>query len=548
MPAGSYDGFWLHPAVELRDNVLDKDGGRGVFVKRDLLEGQQELQVGTLVLAETTLLHATSYEKLVQSMNRVASSTTTPASSDSARTGEGGDVISQKRPLLEALHPVGKGRHQEKISHNWHQADNLLSISSGEIDKRRWRNGAGRFAREIEAIEEKQKSGSSQINPTSDGENSTSLTAYLDHQLSLEQVKSFWSGDEASSRRSTSLSSARTGDVEASREEETGDEAEPVLGLWPTASLINHNFTAPNVARSFCKIISSTGKTESRTSEDPPHDQPELLEKVIVEYRLIRKVGRGEEILDNYLDLSSHFKKRQEIEVTQHRLRKSGCKPDALDHPKAEEFQAAYTELSAPCGDDHYEKIQSCFGLLGVMAELQDMEEVKEKQSSCCVAAEQQQAAKFSDETSAASPGSSTTCSSPEKLSTSSKGPLLKEQSSTSDDEHDGTKSDGDHLHGDAEEEEETPQKFSDPAGYFVFLDFAKTLYAEGFADEAVNTASRALDVVLGREPYSFHSCQVLCCIAKWLEEQDGGSPDAIAMKNLRDEHLKVVFGPGALL
>lgn len=73
------------------------------------------------------------------------------------------------------------------------------------------------------------------------------------------------------------------------------DDSGPI-GLWPTGSMINHSFTRPNVARSFVQ--------KSRA----------------VQYRAIREIHPGEELLDNYLDSCSSYVDRARIMRNQHGL------------------------------------------------------------------------------------------------------------------------------------------------------------------------------------------------------------------------------------
>jgi len=95
---------------------------------------------------------------------------------------------------------------------------------------------------------------------------------------------------------------------------------EPMVGLWPVASLINHSFNRPNVCRTF------------RMKDDVAW----------VQYRTTREVEDGEEILDNYLDLRAPFSQRTEVEEKQHGLR---SEKDCFDSARADEILAAHAHL-----------------------------------------------------------------------------------------------------------------------------------------------------------------------------------------------------------
>jgi len=86
------------------------------------------------------------------------------------------------------------------------------------------------------------------------------------------------------------------------------------IGLWPCGSLINHSFLGPNVARSF----------EQNSKK--------------VQYRAIRPLHAGDELLDNYLDSCCSHAERVRTMRDQHGL----VEPrDALDCPQTVLAEAA---------------------------------------------------------------------------------------------------------------------------------------------------------------------------------------------------------------
>lgn len=95
-----------------------------------------------------------------------------------------------------------------------------------------------------------------------------------------------------------------------------------ILGLWPKGSLINHNFSRPNLARSFLV------KEECALAGG-------WQEVLYVQYRCIRAVHAGEEMLDNYMALTSTFCGRVEVEHAQHNMI---CRRDEFDHPRTPEW------------------------------------------------------------------------------------------------------------------------------------------------------------------------------------------------------------------
>lgn len=108
-----------------------------------------------------------------------------------------------------------------------------------------------------------------------------------------------------------------------------------ILGLWPKGSLINHKFGRPNLARSF-------------VVKEEPGPEGSWHEVLYVQYRCIRTVCAGEELLDNYMDLLSPFSRRLEVERNQHGMM---CRPDELDHPRTPEWlqrASAGLEASSP--------------------------------------------------------------------------------------------------------------------------------------------------------------------------------------------------------
>eukprot|EP00397_Hematodinium_sp_SG-2012_P035362 GEMP01038032.1.p1 GENE.GEMP01038032.1~~GEMP01038032.1.p1 ORF type:complete len:329 (+),score=65.91 GEMP01038032.1:157-1143(+) len=82
----------------------------------------------------------------------------------------------------------------------------------------------------------------------------------------------------------------------------------PIVGLWPNASLINHDFRRPNVTRTF--------RTDGAD--------------MWVQYRAIREIASGEEVFDNYLDLRCAFEHRMKVERDQHGIE---SERDGFDEP-----------------------------------------------------------------------------------------------------------------------------------------------------------------------------------------------------------------------
>lgn len=103
------------------------------------------------------------------------------------------------------------------------------------------------------------------------------------------------------------------------------------VGLWPTASLINHNFNCPNVTRTF------------KEAEDGP--------EWVVQYRTIREIAEGEEILDNYLDPRSSYAQRVSVERDQHGI---SSRRDEFDAPSImiEQIMKSFDEIKADYAAD----------------------------------------------------------------------------------------------------------------------------------------------------------------------------------------------------
>lgn len=519
-----YDGFWLHPQVELRTGVVDKDGGRGVFLKRQPSTVHREtaglrLAPGTLLLAETALLRAETYEKMVAKMRAKLKSCSSSSKVEQISSSSEEQLTLPPRPagrtsegeLLRLMHPVGVTGIREKIEHNWHTADGELDPFTGFLDPLRIRSGHG-LAREIAAVEEDAAKPLGPAEEDGDGELMTSappedLREYSRHRLSAGEVEKLWKQHQGAKA-----------DVDVDVD---------VLGLWPVASLINHSFARPNVARSFSKVV--VVETESESEPRPG------VVKLIVQYRLIRELRPGEEVLDNYLDLACAFPKRYQVEHEQHKIAASRCTPDAFDGGEStEEFLAAYEEIkqqeqlllakegeARPLqGEAEEQKIEMLFGLCGAIAEAMDLggevelESAEEVESGDSFHAKE---AQFGDAD--ASPGSTAT-------SASSEG-------------------------GDVGGEVGDAAPYRDPAAYPILVEFGKALFGLGFLGEAVNMGCRALQLVLAREDFSFHSCLVLAALCHWMsggkegrgEEKGGTSEELEAMEKLRNKHFRIVFG-----
>jgi len=105
----------------------------------------------------------------------------------------------------------------------------------------------------------------------------------------------------------------------------------PFVGLWPTASLINHSFNRPNVTRTF------------KEAEDGP--------EMVVQYRTIREIAEGEEILDNYLDPRSTYVQRLSVERGQHEI---PSRRDEFDAPPImiEQIMKSFDEIKADYAAD----------------------------------------------------------------------------------------------------------------------------------------------------------------------------------------------------
>ncbi|CAD7934720.1 unnamed protein product [Amoebophrya sp. A25] len=674
-----YEGFWLHPAVELRGQVSQRDGGRGVFVSS--LAGQP-LPEGTLVLAETALLLADSYEDLLHRMkslqdqsfartccaNEDYNEERTTRSTDPRpevdhvveqlqaedrleRRQQRKDLVIKEQNLLAAMHPCGFGRFREKIQHNWHSADGMLL--EGVVSRTQFRttnleteiakeeelyanSSSGRAealarssspslllegaeglencgdeqegrvvtTRQAVAVEDNEKNrsttcmdqhsdiktcspkkkealgpGSSEEklsrsiastaldssfeeSPGKDGASHQNedaipepLEPYVQHRIAGEEAQKQWSGS-CSSTDNPGIDLQQQGSSEGSLEDEI-----PRLGLWPTASLINHSFAAPNVARSFSLRLCS-GRRPPQTKGNTP-----LRGTIVVEYRVIREIAPGNEVFDNYLDLSSDFKKRKDVELKQHKLRH--VRPDEHDNEATREFLAAYDDLWGRVRDNGAANEEG--------EEVEDDEDEDAAASSSKIKAGAEEVDEHEGlEESAPGEITSSTCD-----TTKTAGTVLYSTrevlSSFNNDENgdnptiniSGSASAASTSHPSAQERVEAlfqlcseisqlmdMELYSDPAGFHVFLNFAKALNEDGFRAEAVNMLARALDLVLVREPYSLHSCLVLSLLCTWMRGESGinddtcddevlFSPDETeSMLRLCRKHFSVVFGP----
>lgn len=93
------------------------------------------------------------------------------------------------------------------------------------------------------------------------------------------------------------------------------------LGLWPTASLINHSFAKANVTRSFEAV--------TRT----------------VSYRVIRELHPGDELLDNYINPRFTYAERAKDLLSVHGIREE---LDEFDAPK-ELLSEAHSATAQAC-------------------------------------------------------------------------------------------------------------------------------------------------------------------------------------------------------
>jgi len=505
-----YDGFWLHPQAELRTGVADKDGGRAVFLKQQASTGigteSAALAPGTLLLAETALLRAETYEKMVAKMEIMQRRWSSSAEGE----------------LLRLMHPVGVGGIREKIEHNWHTADGELDPFTGELDPLLIRSGHG-LVREIRAVENAH--GGAALH-SEGGDDDDVLSAPPDlrearHRLSVGEVEKLWKSREEAKAKAT-------------------EEESQLLGIWPVASLINHSFARPNVARSFSKVV-----VENENGKENEHEVEHSTVKLIVQYRLIRKLRPGEEVLDNYLDLASTFQKRYQVEHEQHKMAASLCTPDAFDGAEAtEKFMAVYKEIKQQGLPEVSAEgqIEMLFGLCGAIAEAMDLGGEEESHRSTAGAGRDEGGAAGTsgvEETpdfhgkrscdADASPGSTATSAS----------------------------SEGGDVGGEGDAEATTPKEsaapapppapYRDPAAYPILLQFGKALFTEGFREEAVNMGCRALELVLAREDFSFHSCLVLATLCHWMaggkDETKNSNSELEAMDRLRKKHFRIVFG-----
>ena len=99
------------------------------------------------------------------------------------------------------------------------------------------------------------------------------------------------------------------------------------VGLWPSASLLNHSFSKANVARTFLPGSS------------------------VLQIRANRDLGPGEELLDNYMDLCSSHAERVRHMRQQHDIQEKRDNLDAPPELLAEASHVVATALSrvVPC-------------------------------------------------------------------------------------------------------------------------------------------------------------------------------------------------------
>jgi hypothetical protein len=334
--------FYLHPKCIVAENLPETGGGRGVVVDKKKNQKSQSSQTDSKTDSKSKSASPDSEE---ENLKEIPTGTLLLAEAPlvTAEDYEGliRQILLEQKPkeenfLYRKMHPEMRGpglgsrrqRAGQVIAHNWHCVDPPL-LAGQFRGKASW----GRESRDQEKGDRQNKQSSQNGN----GMNNN------------------------------------------------GRNKNPVaqVGLWPRASLINHNFLKPNVARTFSLIprniveeriaveeenetnrnindnsytnrnsnansntiadstTQSLQSTESWLQEydcsnlcsskvynnvngDDHSDSstsPDLIP--IICYRAIRPLSPGNEIFDNYLDLCTTFEKRKTIEEAQHGIRRS---------------------------------------------------------------------------------------------------------------------------------------------------------------------------------------------------------------------------------